>query len=247
MDSLKAKLDGKVSSNSSFATKLKLKMSLEILGVLELLSGQTNQLNRLETDFKMKAEEVTSLKSELHAANALIEALNSKISELDSKFIDCDLETKLLQQENVVNETQEREEDYRILVDNLVKVTYKGIPEGSIVAMNLVTVVKKVREKIEKDIQSDDVDIFVRNQELIRYIEKYKLSLPPHISLDSEMILKIHRKYSNSEFFDRTYLDKNSTNHFLYIIFISLMLKYQQVFKTMIPKLPGLSEFWNYW
>jgi hypothetical protein len=222
-------------------------VSLDILGVFELLSGQTNQLNRLETDFKMKAEEVTSLKSELHAANALIEELNSKISELDSKFIDCVLETKLLQHENVVNETQEKEEDYRILLDNLVEVTYKGIPKGCIVAMDLVTVLEKVREKIEKDTQSDGFDIFVRNQELIRYIKKYKLSLPPHISLDFEMILKIRRKYSNGELFDRTFLDKNSPNHFLYIIFISLMLKYQQVFATMIPKLPGFSEFWNYW
>jgi hypothetical protein len=106
---------------------------------------------------------------------------------------------------------------------------------------------------LERDTNSDSRDVYARNQDLIRCIEKFKFCLPPHIPVDFDLMSKskeIYRKNYSFEFFDLSFLDKSedksSIIHTNNINFVASLLKYQEAIEFMRPRLSGYLEFWKY-
>jgi hypothetical protein len=185
------------------------------------------------SELRSVQNEVTSLKTQLHAANTLIEKLNQGYHdqkqqtdemkvEIESKSIDLAvLETKtatrVLHEENVVEEDQEKEAEYQRKFEEIVKETYAGLPTIYIGSIDTVKTIEKVKAKIARDMVSESFEIYSRNLKLEEFI------LQPHMLLETDQIPKIHGQNS---YFDRSFLDKNSPNHYLYIRYVALLLKF---------------------
>jgi hypothetical protein len=132
-------------------------------------------------------------------------------------------------------------------IHNIINETFQTWDDFSKQNPNFLTVMKK----LDKDQQSDEYEIFKRNQALIRILEKSKYNQNCGFQRVKKMLYHCVSNLEPSEFdgtfFDMEYVDPKKKKYFKYVGFVAFLLKCQKTFNYDKCYEKYSVEFWKNW